>query len=77
MRVLGNPVGEDNRIVSGESGAATSGFVAELMMNESLWELREAIGIGKNSSVLCISTEGDTDRENYLRIVWEGAYPSF
>ena len=77
MRVLANPIGQDERIISGESGASTSGFVAELMLNENLGEMREAIGLGSNSRVLCISTEGDTDRENYRRIVWDGRYPSF
>lgn len=77
MRILGNPAGDDERIISGESGAATSGFVAELMMNESLEELRKAIGIGPYSKVLCVSTEGDTDQENYRKIVWDGSYPSF
>jgi len=24
---------------------------------------------------LCFSTEGDTDKENYRRIVWNGAWP--
>lgn len=77
MRVLGNPIGDDPRVISGESGAATTGFAAELMQNSSLGWLREQIGIGKDSKVLCFSTEGDTDRENYRRIVWDGLYPSF
>ena len=76
MRVLGNPLGEDVRIVSGESGAATVGLVTELMMNDSLSELRQTIGLGPDARVLCISTEGATDRENYRRIVWDGIYPS-
>lgn len=76
MRVLGNPAGDDTRVISGESGAVTSGLVAELMMNESLNGLRTAIGLGKDSNVLCISTEGDTDRQNYRKIVWDGAYPA-
>ncbi|MBQ9635867.1 MAG: diaminopropionate ammonia-lyase, partial [Acidaminococcaceae bacterium] len=76
MRVLGNPAGDDTRVISGESGAVTSGLVAELMMNESLNELRTAIGLGKDSNILCISTEGDTDRQNYRKIVWDGAYPA-
>ena len=75
MRVLGNPTGEDERIISGESGAATTGFVVELMRNEGLRELRKTIGIGADSKVLCISTEGATDLENYRKIVWDGCYP--
>lgn len=77
MRVLGNPIGDDPRVISGESGAATLGFVAELMQNESLDWLREQLKIDENSRILCFSTEGDTDRENYRRIVEDGLYPSF
>ena len=77
MRVLGNPMPGDQRVISGESGAATLGFVAEVMQNESLDWLREALQLNGNSRVLCFSTEGDTDRANYRRIVWDGLHPSF
>ena len=77
MRILGNPSGDDRRIISGESGASTSGFVCELMQNESLDYLRELIKIDSDSKILCFSTEGDTDRKNYYNIVWDGLYPSF
>lgn len=76
MRILGNPIGDDQRVISGESGAATVGFAAELMQNESLGYLRDALKIGQDSKILCFSTEGDTDKENYRRIVWDGCYPS-
>jgi len=76
MRILGNPVGDDTRIISGESGAVTVGLVAELMLNEQMRELRREIGLDKESRVLCISTEGDTDKENYRKILWDGAFPS-
>ena len=74
MRVLGNPYGNDKRIISGESGAAGFGFLYELMTNDSLEYIRRELEIDAGSRVLCISTEGDTDRENYRRIVWEGLY---
>ena len=74
MRVLGSPIGSDERVISGESGASTSGFVYELMTNDSLGQVREELNIGKDSRVLCFSTEGATDRENYRRVVWEGKY---
>ena len=77
MRILGNPLDDDRRIVSGESGAVTTGFVAELMQNASLDYLRERIGLNRDARVLCISTEGDTDRANYRRVVWDGLYPSY
>ena len=76
MRVLGNPVGDDARVISGESGAVTAGLVSQVMQKEGLRELRESLGLTGDSIVLCISTEGDTDRENYRRIVWDGLYPS-
>ena len=77
MRILGNPLDDDPRVISGESGAVTTGLVAELMQNRSLDYLRDRIGLGKDSRILCISTEGDTDRANYRRVVWDGLYPSF
>ena len=77
MRVLGNPIGDDPKVISGESGASTLGFVAELMENESLDWLREQLKIDAQSKILVFSTEGDTDRENYRRIVWDGVHPSF
>ena len=72
MRILANPVGGDTPIVSGESGAVTIGLVAELMTNENLADIRDAIGLGATSRVLCISTEGNTDKESYQRIVYGG-----
>lgn len=77
MRILGNPLGDDTKIISGESGAATLGFLAEAMQNESMDFLRKRIGLNANSKVLCFSTEGDTDQINYRHIVWDGLYPSF
>lgn len=74
MRVLGNPLGDDARVISGESGAATLGFVADVMRRPELADLKERLHLDEQSRVLCISTEGDTDRENYLRIVWNGAF---
>lgn len=70
MRVLGNPLGSDARVVSGESGAVTAGFVFEVLHNPELSEMKDALGLNSDSRILCISTEGDTDRENYRRVVW-------
>ena len=76
MRTLGAPEKGDPRVISGESGAVTTGLVETLMMDPEYAELKEAIGLDKTSSVLCFSTEGDTDPEQYRRIVWEGEYPT-
>lgn len=76
MRVLGNPMGDDTKVVSGESGAATMGVVAQVMKKQSLSDLRETLKLDENSVVLLFSTEGDTDVKNYREIVWNGKYPN-
>ena len=75
MRILGNPAAGDNKVVSGESGAAAFGCVAEIMRNPELAELKVKLKLDENSRVLFFSTEGDTDKENYKAIVWDGLYP--
>jgi len=77
MRILGNPLPGDDKVISGESGACTFGFVAELMSNPSLDWLRKELKVDENSRILCFSTEGDTDKENYRRIVWDGLHESY
>lgn len=74
MRVLGNPLNGDKKVVSGESGAVTLGLVYELMTNPEYKDLKESIGLDENSRVLLFSTEGDTDPDKYREIVWEGSY---
>ena len=74
MRVLGNPMPGDDKVISGESGAVTLGLVYELMTNPEYKDLKEAIGLDENSRVLLFSTEGDTDPDKYREIVWEVTY---
>lgn len=57
-------------IVSGESGAATVGLLSALSEEAELSWLRERLELDEQSRVLCFSTEGDTDRENYRKIVY-------
>lgn len=76
MRLLGNPLKEDKKIVSGESGAVTSGVLHKLMTDKNLEKYKKEIGLDENSIVLCFSTEGDTDKERYRKIVWDGEYQS-
>lgn len=76
MRILGAPIDGDDRVISGESGAASLGCVAELMTNPSLNWIKEKLKLDESSRVLFFSTEGDTDRKNYLDIVWDGKHPS-
>lgn len=77
MRLLGNSLADDPKVVSGESGAVTAGVVSKLMTDERLKDVKETIGLDENSVVLCFSTEGDTDKENYRKTVWDGKDPSY
>lgn len=69
MRMLGNPVGTDPVTVSGESGASGFGLALQLLSDPALRETKDALGINQDSRILCFSTEGATDRENYDRIM--------
>jgi len=77
MRVMGNPVESDEKIISGESGAVTIGLVAEILENKDLQWLKEELKLDENSRILCFSTEGNTDKKSYRDIVWNGKYPSY
>ena len=72
MRILGNPLGTDNRIISGESGAGTTGLLYLIMTQPLYADLRKTLDLTETSRVLLISTEGDTDPERYREIVWNG-----
>lgn len=76
MRILGAPLKGDTRVISGESGAVTSGLVVELMTNSRYEDIRKKLQLNENSVVLCFSTEGATDRKNYEDIVWNGKFSS-
>lgn len=67
MRLLAKPLPGDAPVVSGESGAVGMGLTAAVM--KGACGLREALGLGKDSRVLLFSTEGDTDPENYRRVL--------
>ncbi len=73
MRTLGNPLGTDQRVVSGESGAVTLGLLTAAAKDEAL---KQALELDEHSRVILFSTEGDTDPSVYRRVVWDGAYPA-
>jgi len=74
MRILANPLGQDERIVSGESGAVGVGLLSILMQKKHAESIRKQLKLDKNSVVLLFSTEGDTDPINYRDILWDGMY---
>lgn len=75
MRTLATPLGIDQRIVSGESGAVGLGLLALLMELDDLTEAREMMGLNADSVVVLISTEGDTDPEGYYDVIYNGKCP--
>ena len=75
MRILGNPLGSDRKVTAGESGAAAFGAAMEILRDPDCQTLKEKLGLNENSRILFFNSEGDTDKENYLRIVWDGLYP--
>ena len=52
-----------------------TGQAALLMTSPELAQTREQLGLDAHSRVLLVSTEGDTDPQQYLDIVWGGQYP--
>lgn len=76
MRVFGNPKGDDKKIISGESGAASFGAISKVLSSDKYKDIKEELKIDENSVLLFVSTEGDTDKENYEEIVWDGKYQS-
>jgi len=73
MRVYATPLAGDPFIVSGESGAVTLGALMFLAESPEYRSLKESIGLGPDSQVLLINSEGNTDPEEFRRVVWEGA----
>ena len=72
MRLLAAPKADDPKVVSGESGAVTTGLVNLIAGKPAYAALKEKLGLDENSVVLCLSTEGDTDPVHYRKIVYEG-----
>ncbi|OKO77254.1 diaminopropionate ammonia-lyase [Bradyrhizobium sp. NAS80.1] len=65
MKILASPVAADVPIVAGESGAVG---LAALMRAAHDEKMRGALGLGPNSRVLLISTEGATDPDQYAKL---------
>ena len=57
--------------------SAAFGAMVNLLLDEELAEYKNMLHLDENSRILCISTEGDTDKENYQNVVWRGKYSKF
>ena len=69
MRILAAPLGNDKKVISGESGAVGLGLLTLLLEREELKILKDRLKLDKNSVIICFSTEGDTDTEQYEAII--------
>lgn len=70
MRILAAGVDGDPPIVAGESGCAA---IAGLVASAPDGTVRAALGLGTDSRVLVIGSEGATDPETYQRVVGRAA----
>ncbi|HIY04348.1 MAG TPA: diaminopropionate ammonia-lyase [Candidatus Anaerotignum merdipullorum] len=77
MRILSAPIAGDTRVIAGESGAAAFGCMTHVLRESALITWKQKLGLDENARILCINTEGDTDRQNYLDIVWNGKYTKY
>ena len=66
MKVFASPLGRDPRIVSGETGSTGLGLLLAAQNNTKLWK---TLGLGPDSRVLMIGSEGDTDPSIYKQVV--------
>lgn len=75
MRTYSYGAAGDEKIVSGESGAATMGAVEQILSRPDCEEIRKSMKLDENSILFLINTEGDTDPENYKNVL-AGMYPA-
>jgi diaminopropionate ammonia-lyase len=68
MRELHFAEGEDEPIISGESGASGLAGLMALCREETFKPIRDRMKLS-DCSVLVINTEGDTDPENFKNII--------
>ena len=72
MRIWGNPLGSDEKIIAGESGAIGGGVIGLLGKYHNL---KTDLKLNKDSVMLFFNTEGDTFPDKYRDIVWGGLLP--
>jgi len=69
MRRYYRPLGMDPRVISGESGASGLAALLALTGSEKLASVRSKLPLGRDSRVLLLNTEGDTNPINFQKIV--------
>ena len=74
MRIYANPINDDPKIISGESGAVTLGLVTNLLKNEEFKDMKSKLDLNEDSIILLFNTESDTDPEVYNKIITNQIY---
>lgn len=69
MRKLYYPVSGDLRVTGGESGVGGLAGLIALTTDSRFSKLKEALDISSSSKILVFNTEGNTDPENFRRII--------
>jgi len=69
MRQLYNPIGNDIKIISGESGAAGLAGLIKVLDFERSNDLKKHLNLNQDSKILLFNTEGATDPDNFNKIV--------
>ncbi|MEG1727189.1 MAG: diaminopropionate ammonia-lyase [Acidaminococcaceae bacterium] len=72
MRLWGNPLTGDPKLVAGPAGAIGGGVLGLL---EKFHNLKTDLGLNKDSVLLLFNTEGDILADAYRDIVWGGSFP--
>jgi diaminopropionate ammonia-lyase len=75
MRVYGVPLRGDPYVISGESGAVTLGALMYIMQHAAGRDFCDELGLGRDSQVLLINSEGNTSPDDFRYVVWEGGIP--
>lgn len=69
MKTFYYPTSGDRRIISGESGASGMAALLALLGNNNLHEAKGRLSVNRESRILIINTEGDTDPEIFHRLI--------
>ena len=69
MREYYYPQGNDQSILSGESGAAGLAGFLSIMADPEMQILKSALKLIENSRVLFFNTEGATDPDSFQKII--------
>jgi diaminopropionate ammonia-lyase len=75
MQKLYYSAGSDPKIISGESGAAGFAGFLSIMKEQNFEPLQDELKLNKNTNILFINTEGDTDKNVFRKIINEESMP--